>query len=148
MSNSTVSLNLTDNIPSPKTFPRYRSRNIYQGLPDLYDVADGIGSITINDDDELEANLVMELTRARRDVFMAEKSLADCMVCECELMASLSKFKSNISTQKLNKADVGLGYMRITFKKCGISHHVPANRDDASSSVHFGADRNITIQLD
>ncbi|KAG2151776.1 hypothetical protein BD769DRAFT_1658221 [Suillus cothurnatus] len=79
---------------------------------------------------------------------MAEKLLADCMVHKCELMASLLKFKLNISAQKLNKADIGLGYMWITFKKCGISHHAPANHDNAGSSIHFGADCNITIQLD
>ncbi|KAG2112657.1 uncharacterized protein F5147DRAFT_771203 [Suillus discolor] len=145
MSNPLVSLNLTNNIPSTstKTFPRYRRHGLYHhttsnsggcGLPDLYDIADGIGTITINDADKLEANLVMELVRARRDLFRAEQSLTDCVVRECELMASLLKFKSNISAQKLNKADLGLGCMRITFKKHSLSHHVPAH--DTSKSAN------------
>ncbi|KAG1812039.1 hypothetical protein EV424DRAFT_1542268 [Suillus variegatus] len=157
MSNPLVSLNLTNNIPSTstKTFPRYRHHGLYHhttsnsggcGLPDLYDIADGIGTITINDANELEANLVMELARARRDVFRAEQSLADCMVRECELMASLSKFKSNISAQKLNKTDLRLGCMWITFNKHGLSHHVPAH--DTGSSIRLGPNHNITIQLD
>ncbi|KAG0698461.1 hypothetical protein DFH29DRAFT_1002835 [Suillus ampliporus] len=80
---------------------------------------------TINDVDDLEANLVMDLARARRDVFNAEKALADCVVREHEVMANLSKHKSNISKQKLAKADVGIGHMRIAFKKYGFSHHGP-----------------------
>ncbi|KAG1832780.1 hypothetical protein EV424DRAFT_1342283 [Suillus variegatus] len=35
------------------------------GLSHLYDIADTIGSMNINDTEDLEANLVMELTRAR-----------------------------------------------------------------------------------
>lgn len=51
----TVSLNLTNNIPSTstKTFPRCLPHNSYPhtsnsggcGLPDLYEIAEGIGSI-------------------------------------------------------------------------------------------------------
>ncbi|KAG2341504.1 hypothetical protein BDR05DRAFT_949592 [Suillus weaverae] len=57
----------------------------------------------INDTEDHEANLVMELARARREKLHAEKSLADCVVHELELMASLSKFKSSLSEQKINR---------------------------------------------
>ncbi|KAG1899630.1 uncharacterized protein F5891DRAFT_1189438 [Suillus fuscotomentosus] len=78
------------------------------GIADLYDVIDAIGLMTIDDVDNLEANLIMDLARARHDVFVAEKTLADCVVREHEVMTNLSKYKSAISKQKLDKADVGL----------------------------------------
>ncbi|KAG1796050.1 uncharacterized protein HD556DRAFT_1441885 [Suillus plorans] len=59
-------------------------------ISDLYEVVDAIGSMTIYDIDDLEANLIMDLTRAKRDVFNAEKKLADCLLREHEVMASLS----------------------------------------------------------
>ncbi|KAG1763521.1 hypothetical protein EDD22DRAFT_952246 [Suillus occidentalis] len=34
------------------------------GIADLYNVVDTIGSMTINDVDDLEANLIMDLARA------------------------------------------------------------------------------------
>ncbi|KAG1832608.1 hypothetical protein DFJ58DRAFT_847974 [Suillus subalutaceus] len=122
------------------------------GIADLYDVVDTIGSMqcsftcpqTINDVDDLEANLIMDLARARRDVFDAEKTLADCIVREHEVMTSLSKHKSAISKRKLDKADVGLGHMRITFRKHGLSHH-PAPHNFHNS---FASCRQVAIQLD
>jgi hypothetical protein len=92
---------------------------------------------TIDDADELEANLVMELAKARRDIFIVEKSLTDCMVHKCELMTSLLKFKSNIFTQKLNKADVRLGFMQVTFKEFSLSHHAPAHNAGKSFNSDF-----------
>lgn len=65
----------------------------------------------------------MDLARAQRDVFDAEKTLNDCIVREHEVLTTLSKHKSAISKRKVDKADVGLGHMRITFRKHGLSHH-------------------------
>ncbi|KAG2060016.1 hypothetical protein BDR06DRAFT_967541 [Suillus hirtellus] len=101
------------------------------GLSHLYDIADAIGSMKINDTEDLEANL----------------SLADCVVRELELMASLSKFKSSLSKQKLDRADVGLGYMRIAFKTHGLSHCVHhLHGSVVEVGDHDGHE--ITIQLD
>ncbi|KAG2340005.1 hypothetical protein BDR05DRAFT_950788 [Suillus weaverae] len=83
--------------------------------------ANGIGSMTVDNTDKLEANLVMDLARARWDVFKAEKLLADCVVQEHKIMTDLSKHQSNVSKKKLDKADIGLGYMQITFKKHSLS---------------------------
>ncbi|KAG0707628.1 hypothetical protein DFH29DRAFT_871613 [Suillus ampliporus] len=113
------------------------------GISDLYEVVDAIRSMTINDVDDLEVNLVMDLARARQDVFNVEKVLADCVVREHEVMAYLSKHKSNISKQKLAKADVGIGHMRITFKKYGFSHCRPAPSLQESLGCHH-----IMVQLD
>ncbi|KAG1767589.1 hypothetical protein EV702DRAFT_1050282 [Suillus placidus] len=91
-------------------------------------------TMTIEDPDDLEANLLMELTRARREIVRAKKSLADCMVHEHEVLVDLLKFKSE---RKLDKADIGLGCMRIV-----------------SSTTHFlimlytATGQNINIQLD
>ncbi|KAG2088270.1 uncharacterized protein F5147DRAFT_658738 [Suillus discolor] len=102
------------------------------GITELYDVVDAIGLMTIDDVDNLEANLIMDLTRARHDVFNAEKTLANCVVREHEVMTNLSKYKSAISKWKLDKADVGLGHMHITFKKHGLSHcSMPPDFHDA-----------------
>ncbi|KAG2047202.1 hypothetical protein BDR06DRAFT_1014070 [Suillus hirtellus] len=122
MSNSPVSLNIHSNIPastSNKTLhwcslccaqqhPSHTCQTVNPSgghtasLSHLYDIADTIGSMKIDDMEDLEANLVMELARARREKLRAEKSLADCVVHELELMASLSKFKSSLSEQKLD----------------------------------------------
>ncbi|KAG1904225.1 uncharacterized protein F5891DRAFT_977104 [Suillus fuscotomentosus] len=115
-----------------------------RALAELYDVAEAIGSMTIEDTD-LEANLLMELTRARREVFRAKKLLADCVVREHEVMATLSKFKSSISEHKLDKADIGLGCMWITFKKHSLSHHASLHSSHIKSQA---ASQNITIKLD
>ncbi|KAG2105844.1 uncharacterized protein F5147DRAFT_838027 [Suillus discolor] len=79
------------------------------GISDLYDIANGIRSMSINNTNELEANLVMDLARVRWDIFRAEKALADCVVQEREIMANLSKHQSDVLKKKLDKADIGLG---------------------------------------
>ncbi|KAG1738911.1 uncharacterized protein EDB91DRAFT_1137351 [Suillus paluster] len=138
MSTSPVSLNIHHNIPSTSNkalrqcSPCYTQQHPSDtcqignsgaaGVSDLYDITDAIGSMIIDDTEDLEANLVMELAMARREKLLTEKSLADCMVHELKLMVSLSKFKSSLFEQKLNQADVGLGYMRIAFKTHGLSH--------------------------
>ncbi|KAG1819007.1 uncharacterized protein BJ212DRAFT_1298303 [Suillus subaureus] len=126
--NTPVKLNISD-IPSTSHCPVHwhaSLNNICQsgGGSDLYEIVNTIRSMTINDDN-LEANLILDLTRARRNVFNAEKALADCVVCKHEVMVNLSKHKSNILKQKLAKPDVGIGHMRITFQKYGLTHHRP-----------------------
>ncbi|KAG1828761.1 hypothetical protein DFJ58DRAFT_848932 [Suillus subalutaceus] len=88
-SHAPIHLNISSDVPSASRM-RPRHTNKWQashvlgdsgsGIADLYDVVDAIGSMTINDVDELEANLIMDLARARRDIFNAEKTLADCVV--------------------------------------------------------------------
>jgi hypothetical protein len=51
-------------------------------------------------------------------------------------MTSLSKYKSTISEWKLDKADVGLGHMHITFKKYGLSHHPAPNDFHGKCTYH------------
>jgi hypothetical protein len=84
----------------------------------------------------------MDLARARRDVFNAEKTLADCIIREHEVMTSLSKHKSTISKRKLDKADVGLGHMRITFRKQGLSHHPAPHNFHGKYAYHLHSTTN------
>ncbi|KAG1897355.1 uncharacterized protein F5891DRAFT_1192071 [Suillus fuscotomentosus] len=105
MSAPPISLNLSNDIPSS-----------YSCLMP----SDGIGSMSINDTDELEANLIMDLVRARRDVFRVEKVLADCVVREREIMANLSKHQSNVSKKKLDKADIGLGLQEQSNRRVSV----------------------------
>ncbi|KAG1837397.1 uncharacterized protein F5891DRAFT_1190579 [Suillus fuscotomentosus] len=153
MSNVPIHLNISSDVPSLSNM-RPQNSNKWQasrtsseppssGIADLYDVVNAIGSMTINDVDDCEANLIMDLARARRDIVNAEKKLADCIVREQEVMTSLSRYKSVISKRKLDKADVGLGHMRVTFKKHGLSHQ-PAH----GSLDSFASCRQLTIQLD
>ncbi|KAG1812782.1 uncharacterized protein BJ212DRAFT_1301274 [Suillus subaureus] len=95
------------------------------GILDLYDIVDALRSMTISDANNLEVNLILDLTRARQDVVNAEKVLADCVVHKHKVLANLSKHKSDILKQKLAKVDVGIAHMRITFQKHGLSHHRP-----------------------
>jgi hypothetical protein len=74
-----------------------------------------------------EANLVIALARAKRDVFRAQKALADCMVKENEVMTSLMKIQADGIEKKVDDADLGLGHMRVIFQKYGLSHHVPVS---------------------
>ncbi|KAG1886287.1 hypothetical protein F4604DRAFT_1918014 [Suillus subluteus] len=155
MSDTPIHLNISSDVPSVSRMC-LRYSNKWQssrtclgdpgngGIADLYDIVDAIGLTTINDVDDLEANLIMDLARAQCDIFNAEKTLADCIVREHEVMTNLSKYKSNISKWKLDTADIGLGHMRITFKKHGLSHHsVPHDFRDSFASCH-----QLTIQLD
>ncbi|KAG1803415.1 uncharacterized protein BJ212DRAFT_1304565 [Suillus subaureus] len=137
-----LNLNVSSDIPSASS--SYVLGDSGSGITDLYDMVDAIGSMTINDVDDVEANLIMDLARARHDVFDAEKTLANCIIQEHEVMMTLSKHKSAISKCKLNKADVGLGHMHITFRKHSLSHHpAPHNFHDSFTSCH-----QVAIQLD
>ncbi|KAG2737650.1 hypothetical protein P692DRAFT_20761233, partial [Suillus brevipes Sb2] len=69
-----------------------------------------------------EANLVMDLVRAKCEVLVAQKLLAECKLRETEVMASLLKFQVDTTEKKLEDTDMGLGCMRVIFNKHGWSH--------------------------
>ncbi|KAG1845054.1 hypothetical protein C8R48DRAFT_780063 [Suillus tomentosus] len=137
MSNVPIHLNISSDVPSLSNMCQQNS-NKWQAsrtfseppssrIADLYDMVNAIGSMTMNDVDD----------------FNVEKKLADCIVREHEVMTSLSRYKSVISKRKLDKADVGLGHMRVTFKKHGLSHQPAHGSLDSFASCH-----QLTIQLD
>ncbi|KAG1730297.1 hypothetical protein EDB19DRAFT_1912937 [Suillus lakei] len=62
------------------------------GIGDLYEVLEAINSISgVHEPTDFEASLVLDLVRAKRDVFTAQKALADCIIQENEVLASLLK---------------------------------------------------------
>jgi hypothetical protein len=65
---------------------------------------------------------MMDLVRAKRDVFRAQKALADSILRENEVSASLVRFQAETAGKRLDDADMGLGYMRVLFKKYGWTH--------------------------
>ncbi|KAG1842142.1 hypothetical protein F4604DRAFT_1939014 [Suillus subluteus] len=118
-------------------------------ISDLYEVVDAIGSMTIHDIDDLEANLIMDLARVKQDIFNAEKMLADCLLHEHKVMVSLSKHKSDISQQKLAKADVGIGHMWIVFRNMVFritdAHQVVFKSDEALKLVDIDSQEKMNI---
>ncbi|KAG1723859.1 hypothetical protein EDB19DRAFT_1834449 [Suillus lakei] len=114
-------------------YTRY-SRSIYEcngGAPrsigDLYEVLEAVNSISrVHEPTDSEASLVLDLVRAKRDVFTAQKALADCVIQENEVLASLLKVRAAATQRKIDETDIGLGCMRIIFKDHSWSH-VPPN---------------------
>ncbi|KAG2092813.1 uncharacterized protein F5147DRAFT_779556 [Suillus discolor] len=90
---------------------------------DLYGVLEAVNSLSsTHEPTDSEASLVLDLVRAKRDVFRAQKTLADCVLQENEVSARLLKFQAAAVEKKINETDIGLGCMRIIFKDCGWSH--------------------------
>jgi hypothetical protein len=54
---------------------------------------------------------MMDLVRAKRDVFQAEKALADSILREHEVLSSLLRFQAETAGKRVDDADLGLGYM-------------------------------------
>ncbi|KAG1898693.1 glycosyl hydrolases family 31-domain-containing protein [Suillus fuscotomentosus] len=71
---------------------------------------------TVDDPEDLEAHLMVDLMRAKCEVFRAEKLLADCMVQEHEVTASLFRIRATTLGKKLDATDDELGRMQITCK--------------------------------
>jgi len=69
---------------------------------------------------------VLDLVRAKHDVFMAQKALADCIIQENEVLASLLKVHAAAPKRKIDETDIGLGCIRIIFKDHSWSH-IPPN---------------------
>ncbi|KAG1864963.1 hypothetical protein DFJ58DRAFT_838706 [Suillus subalutaceus] len=94
---------------------------------------------SIQDPTDSEANLVLDLVRAKRQVYLAQKTLADCIIRENEVLANLLRYQAEEAEKRLEDADVGLGCMRIAFKKNGWSHfpHPTQTRDGRLQTVLF-----------
>jgi hypothetical protein len=69
---------------------------------------------------------MMDLVRAKRDVFQAEKALADSILREHEVLSSLLRFQAETAGKRVDDADLGLGYMRVAFKRHGWTPHAQA----------------------
>ncbi|KAG2364040.1 hypothetical protein BDR07DRAFT_1375344 [Suillus spraguei] len=62
---------------------------------------------TINDQNDPQVHLIMDLASMKHDVFRAEQLLADCVMREHEVMASLLKTKVTTLQHKFRQDDIG-----------------------------------------
>ncbi|KIK40664.1 hypothetical protein CY34DRAFT_13551 [Suillus luteus UH-Slu-Lm8-n1] len=131
-----------------------RSDGPLTGMNSLYDVLEAVTSMSVHEPSDSEASLVLDVLRAKRNVFVAQKTLADCILRENEVFASLLKFRAEAAEKKVDDTDLGLGCMRIIFKKHGWSHfsssHALLQRQDQISSfdVKIPQGQQPTIILD
>ncbi|KAG1768244.1 hypothetical protein EV702DRAFT_1203325 [Suillus placidus] len=126
----------------------------FAGISALYDVLEAVTSMSIHEPSDSEANLVMDVLRVKHNVFFAQKTLVDCILQENEVFASLLKFRAEATEKKVDDTDLGLGCMRIIFKKHGWSHfsasHALWQRQDQISlfDVKIPQGQQPTIILD
>ncbi|KAG2746871.1 hypothetical protein P692DRAFT_20738346, partial [Suillus brevipes Sb2] len=131
-----------------------RSDGPFTGISSLYDVLEAVTSMSVHESSDSEANLVMDVLRAKHNVFLAQKTLADCILQENKVFASLLTFRAEDTEKKVDDMDLGLGCIRIIFKKHGWSHisssYVLVQRQDQISSfdVKIPQGQQSTIILD
>ncbi|KAG2123988.1 hypothetical protein DEU56DRAFT_917205 [Suillus clintonianus] len=91
--------------------PHRRHRDPQSGMrgSDLHEVLEAISSMSMQDTTNSEANLIMDLVRAKREVFRAQKALAECILQENEVLSSLLRFQVETAETTLDDADMGLG---------------------------------------
>ncbi|KIK32353.1 hypothetical protein CY34DRAFT_101659, partial [Suillus luteus UH-Slu-Lm8-n1] len=70
---------------------------------------------------ESEVRIMMNLVRAKRDIYRAQKALTDCVMQENEVFASLLKFQAEATEKRLDNTDLGLGCMRVICNMYGWS---------------------------
>ncbi|KAG1879920.1 hypothetical protein F4604DRAFT_1923140 [Suillus subluteus] len=117
------------------------TRTAQNSCAKLHDILETLNSLTINDLNDPQAYLIMDLASAKRDVFRAEQLLADCVVWEHEVMASLLKTK--VTTPQCNSRQGITGDEPWVDCRTGIV--VPLRRVNGSCIYHM---HNVTIQLD
>ncbi|KAG2091183.1 uncharacterized protein F5147DRAFT_780066 [Suillus discolor] len=123
---------------------------------DFYELIEAISSLSIQSPTNSEAKLVMDLARAKREVFWAQKALAECLLQENEVLSSLLRFRVDVMGKTLDDADMGLGCMRLAFKQHGWSHLSARQREsdhqraeNSSSAMTEGPSGHaLSIQLD
>ncbi|KAG1846142.1 hypothetical protein C8R48DRAFT_779636 [Suillus tomentosus] len=117
------------------------------GMSDLLEVVNNFNAMSIKDSSDGEANLMMDLLSAKRNVFRAQKALADSILQENEVLSSLLKFQAETAGKRLDDADLGLGYVRVIFKKHGWTHQ-PLSAQGCLHTDNLENGRHVTIRLD
>ncbi|KAG0698408.1 hypothetical protein DFH29DRAFT_878018 [Suillus ampliporus] len=88
---------------------------------------------------ELKAQLVLNATRAQRDVRLAEKTLADCILKENTALRKLYEFEATEAERKLEDADIDIGFVCHSVRKSGIALYEDTNprkrRRESASQV-------------
>ncbi|KAG1888817.1 hypothetical protein F4604DRAFT_1915872 [Suillus subluteus] len=70
--------------------------------------------------EEFKAQLVLNTTRAQRDVCLVEKTLADCVLKQNEALGKLFKFKATEAERKLEDTDIDISYVHHLVRKSDI----------------------------
>ncbi|KAG1897037.1 uncharacterized protein F5891DRAFT_1192457 [Suillus fuscotomentosus] len=133
-----------------------RSNNEYNegapcGICDLYEILEAVNSIPgVHEPTNTEASLVLDLARAKRDVFLTQKELADCVIRENEVFASLLRVRAAAAEKMIDQTDIGLGCMRVVFRDHGWSHIPPSrpSQEQGPSSLRGLHGRRSGIILD
>ncbi|KAG2116155.1 hypothetical protein DEU56DRAFT_761567 [Suillus clintonianus] len=146
---STRASGLVDNILDPHHQHHDDTKPGTHGM-DPYELLQAITSLKPANS---EANLVMDLARAKREVLRAQKALAECLLRENEVLASLLRLRVDTAKNTLDDADMGLGCMRLAFRQHGWSH-CPLSAKQCEGDQRTATmrevpnDRVLTIQLD
>ncbi|KAG1724337.1 uncharacterized protein EDB91DRAFT_1255301 [Suillus paluster] len=70
---------------------------------------------------EFKAQLVLNVTRAQRDVCLAEKTLTDSVLKQNVALGKLYEFEATEAERKLEDADIDIGYVHHSVRKSGIT---------------------------
>jgi len=71
--------------------------------------------------EEFKAQLVLNVTRAQRDVRLAEKRLADSVLKQNVALGKLYEFEATEAERKLEDADIDIGHVCHSVHKSGIT---------------------------
>ncbi|KAG1867361.1 hypothetical protein F4604DRAFT_1927664 [Suillus subluteus] len=74
--------------------------------------------------EELKAQLVLNATRAQRDVCLMEKTLADCILKENAALGKLYKFEATEAERKLEDADIDIGFFKLQIFSSHFIQHI------------------------
>ncbi|KAG1823936.1 uncharacterized protein BJ212DRAFT_1296453 [Suillus subaureus] len=84
-------------------------------------ILEAVNTMSVQEPTESKAKIMLNLVRAKCDVYQAQKVLTDCVVQVNEVFASLLKFQEEAAEKRLDDTDLGLGCMRIVFNVHGWS---------------------------
>ncbi|KAG1770790.1 hypothetical protein EV702DRAFT_1202261 [Suillus placidus] len=98
----------------------------------------------ISHNEELKAQLVLNITQAQRDICLAEKKLADCIPKENTALGVLYQFEATEAERMLEDANMDIGYVCHSLRKSSITLYEDSGSDkplkrccsSASSSQH------------
>ncbi|KAG1761824.1 hypothetical protein EV702DRAFT_1201092 [Suillus placidus] len=76
---------------------------------------------------ELKAQLVLNATRAQRDVHLAEKTLADSILKQNTVLGKLYEFEVTEAERKLEDADIDISFVCHSVRKSGITLYEDSN---------------------
>ncbi|KAG2748095.1 hypothetical protein P692DRAFT_20875007 [Suillus brevipes Sb2] len=89
---------------------------------------------------EARARLVLDASRAQRDVRLAEKKLADSIIAENDALGRLYRFQAEEAQKQLVDTNFSIGYIHHSIRKSGVtlsdSHPRKRRRTSDDGRVH------------